>query len=406
MSRIPRKKVPSYLRHKAKDLAYIRINGRVHYLGKFGTPESHERYRRVVGEWLSSGRSPGESTKGITVVELCAAFWRHTQATYRQPDGTPTKMHSNVQMAIRSIENLYGNEPAASFGPLRLQAVRARLIDAGLARTTINKTVNLIRLMYKWGVSQELIEPTVYTALTTVAGLRRGRSAAREPEPIQPVDLAVVEATKQFLPRPITALIELQLATGARPGELLKLRLADLKDTDREVWTAPLNAHKTSYIGRQRTLYFGPVAQRIIAEFMNTGRSTDDYLFSPRAAIAERAKDCRTHRRKGQKPNARRTKRRVGRCYTVDTYRRAIHRACDKAFPPPDGLSATELQAWRNAHRWSPHQLRHTAATEIRRKFGLEAAALTLGHSSAVLTDSTYAERDQSVVRRVMLEVG
>ena len=405
MSRPSRKKVPGYCRHKGKGLAYIRLNGRAHYLGAYDSPESHERYRAAVAEWLSTGRAPGENAKGLTIVELCAAFWRHTQATYRQPDGTPTKMHSNVQMAIRSVENLYGNELASSFGPVRLQIVRDGLIDAGLARSTINKVTNLIRMMYKWGVSQELIEPTVYTALTTVAGLRRGRSAAREPEPIQPVDLAVVEATKQFLPRPITALIELQLATGARPGELLKLRLADLKDTDREVWTAPLNAHKTSYIGRQRTLYFGPVAQGIIKEFMG-GRAVDEPLFSPREAVAERATYSRTHRRKGQKPNARKTRRRVGRCYTVDTYRRAIHRACDKTFPPPDGLSETELQAWRREHRWAPHQLRHRSATEIRKRYGLEASQLVLGHGSAALTDAVYAQRDEGQVRRIMAEVG
>lgn len=31
---------------------------------------------------------------------------------------------------------------------------------------------------------------------------------------------------------------------------------------------------------------------------------------------------------------------------------------------------------------WSPNQLRHTAAIEIRREFGIEAAQNTLGHSS------------------------
>ena len=299
MSRIPRKKeVPGYLRHKAKDLAYVRFDGRVLYLGKYDSPESHERYRAAVAEWLSTGRAPGTVPKGLTVVELCARFWRHAEKTYRNADGSPATILGNIGAAIRAIESLYGSVAASSFGPVRLQIVRDGLIDAGQARTTINKTVNLIRLMYKWGVSQELIEPTVYTALTTVAGLRRGRSAAREPEPIQPVDLAVVEATKQFLPRPITALIELQLATGARPGELLKLRLADLKDTDSQVWTVPLAAHKTSYIGRQRTLYFGPVAQGIIKEFMG-GRAVDEPLFSPREAVAERATYSRTHRLEG-----------------------------------------------------------------------------------------------------------
>jgi integrase len=65
-----------------------------------------------------------------------------------------------------------------------------------------------------------------------------------------------------------------------------------------------------------------------------------------------------------------------------------------------------ELTAWRKAHRWHPHQLRHTAATEIRKAFGLEAAQLTLGHSSAQVTDAVYAERDAAKVAEIMRRVG
>ncbi|HRQ73988.1 MAG TPA: tyrosine-type recombinase/integrase, partial [Phycisphaerales bacterium] len=65
-----------------------------------------------------------------------------------------------------------------------------------------------------------------------------------------------------------------------------------------------------------------------------------------------------------------------------------------------------ELAEWRRTHRWHPHQLRHSAATRIRREFGLEAAQLVLGHSSAVITDAVYAERDQTKVAEVVRRVG
>jgi integrase len=94
--------------------------------------------------------------------------------------------------------------------------------------------------------------------------------------------------------------------------------------------------------------------------------------------------------------------------YTVDSYRRAIARACDEVFPPPEPLARRnitddkgtrrekvaawksrlgperlkELKIWRNAHRWPPHQLRHNAGTNIRREFGVEAARVILGHCS------------------------
>ena len=90
-------------------------------------------------------------------------------------------------------------------------------------------------------------------------------------------------------------------------------------------------------------------------------------------------------------------------------------RACDKAFPHPTlssrgpkSLTAEqveELSAWRHAHRWTPLQLRHTAATEIRARFGLEAAQVVLGHARADTTE-IYAERDLAKARGVMAEIG
>ena len=65
-----------------------------------------------------------------------------------------------------------------------------------------------------------------------------------------------------------------------------------------------------------------------------------------------------------------------------------------------------DLKAWRKAHRWHPHQLRHAAGTEIRRQFGLEAAQIVLGHSSAQITDAIYAERDLDKAIKVIMKVG
>ncbi len=99
----------------------------------------------------------------------------------------------------------------------------------------------------------------------------------------------------------------------------------------------------------------------------------------------------------------RKPKKKPGSKYTTNSYRRAIHRACDKAFLHPElsKLKArewtvqqkAELRQWQSEHRWSPNRLRHTAATEIRREFGLEAAQVILGHSQANVTQ-VYAERD------------
>lgn len=75
--------------------------------------------------------------------------------------------------------------------------------------------------------------------------------------------------------------------------------------------------------------------------------------------------------------------------YSTRSYRDAIHRACLRA----------------KIDRWNPNQLRHAAATEIRKRFGLEAAQVTLGHSNANVTQ-IYAERDLSKAAEIMRQVG
>jgi integrase len=103
----------------------------------------------------------------------------------------------------------------------------------------------------------------------------------------------------------------------------------------------------------------------------------------------ERSARAKGGRRPKQEDTPRTSRRTVGECYTTASYRKAIRRACDAAEVPV----------------WHPHQLRHTAATELRAKYGLEAARAVLGHTSVAVT-AIYAEADQAVSEKVAREVG
>jgi hypothetical protein len=46
----PTTRVPKYRRYRPKNLAVVRLDGRDVYLGPYDSPESHEKYRRVVAE--------------------------------------------------------------------------------------------------------------------------------------------------------------------------------------------------------------------------------------------------------------------------------------------------------------------------------------------------------------------
>jgi site-specific recombinase XerC len=57
-------------------------------------------------------------------------------------------------------------------------------------------------------------------------------------------------------------------------------------------------------------------------------------------------------------------------------------RRIDQHLPEVERAKLRQVAAeWRGKHVWHPNQLRHSAATEIRGKFGIEAVQHVLGHA-------------------------
>ena len=91
----------------------------------------------------------------------------------------------------------------------------------------------------------------------------------------------------------------------------------------------------------------------------------------------------------------------------MDSYRRAIHRACDRAnvAARAELIEAGKEAPERVIPRWSPHALRHTFATAVRKQHGIEKARILLGHRSS-LTTELYAEIDRQAARDIMQKIG
>ncbi|HEV7299597.1 MAG TPA: hypothetical protein VGN72_09555 [Tepidisphaeraceae bacterium] len=75
--------VPAYRVHKAKRLGYVRLDGRMVYLGRANSPDSFTKYHRTVLQWLATGRTPGDlkrSPEQMTVARLVDAYlaWART----------------------------------------------------------------------------------------------------------------------------------------------------------------------------------------------------------------------------------------------------------------------------------------------------------------------------------------
>ena len=287
--------IPKYCLHKARGVGVVRLCGKDFYLGKYGTAESLERYHRVAAEWVANGRRLVDRGEQLTVIEVMASFVEHARAYYRRPDGTATSEFDNFCQALRLLKKLYGTTAACQFGPAALRAVEQEMIGLGWCRGNINKQVNRIRSFFKWAVGQELIPAAVYQALQCARPLKRGRTDAIESAPVRPVPSEYIEAVKPYVSRQVWAVVELQLVTGARAGELLTMRAVDI-DMSAETWAYTPLQHKTAHYGHVRVIYLGPRAQDIVRHFL-AGRAVDAWLFSPAEAEAERRARLHTHRK-------------------------------------------------------------------------------------------------------------
>jgi integrase len=429
---------PKYRHYKPKDLAVVRIEGRDFYLGRYKSPESFEKYHRLLAERhaqqpAAPGRSSGSDAASLTIDELCLGYYRHAERYYVK-NGKPTSQLRLIRLSLKVLRRLYAHTLAQDFGPLALQSCQAEFVRDGLSRRECNRRANLIKGAFRWAVAQEMVSGDVWHALDAVTGLRKGRTQARETPPVGPVPDAIVERTIEHLSPTVAAMVRLQLASAMRQGELVIMTVRDL-DMSGPIWQYTPSSWKTEHhVGRPaRVIMLGPKAQEVIRPFL--GLDISGYLFSPQRAVDEQNAERREARKtplydshvKHQARNRKaRGRRPLGDHYTVNAYRIAIARACDRAFPhreTPERLkgesandfrerlatwretNAEAIQAWRKAHRWHPHQLRHSKATEIRKHFGIEASQAVLGHSDLTTTE-LYATKSLELARKIMREIG
>jgi integrase len=382
--------VPRYRKHRASGQAFVEINGRRHYLGpwrsKFGVPEHI-----------------------VSVVELIVGYLEYAKKYYG--DGKRGE-YANMVHALRPLRELYGRTAAREFGPLNLKAVREKFIALGWSRKHINQNVQRIGRVFRWAVSEGMIPPEVPQAMAMVPGLRKGHTTAREGRKVRPVDDKLVDATLPYLPPVVRSMVELQRATGMRPGEVVILRPCDV-DRSGDVWEYRPVEHKTANRDQDRIIYIGPRGQAVLRQYLL--RDTEAFCFSPRDSEAKRLADRHEARKVplscGNRPGTNRVRhkpqRRAGQRYTPQSYLYAVRRACDKAFPVPADIAddAAAVEKWHRDHRWSPNRLRHALATKVRREFDIESAKVLLGHSQINMSGH-YAEQDRRRAIEVAKKIG
>lgn len=425
--------LPSYRRHRASGQAVVSLSGHDVYLGPHGSETSRREYDRLIAEFLAAGRRwppPTQAQVSLLIDELILRYWEEHVTQHYVKAGAPTSEQSLIRSALRSLRELYGHTPAGEFSPLGLKAVQERLLQRDLSRGTVNRYTNQITRMFRWATAEELVPADLLPRLRSRAPLRAGKTSARECEPVRPVSDAAVDEVLPFVSPPVRAMIQLQRLTGMRPGEVVLMRTADL-DTQGDVWVYRPGRHNLEHKQQLREVFLGPQAQAVLRPWLRTDLLA--YLFQPAETKGQKHAAQQSTRRSiltssfsGSTAGLVSQSRRPTDHYTIASYRRAITRGCEAAYGMPEGLRRIaaavallpeqeraaardrlrqEASAWRKQHAWHSNQLRHAAATEIRKRFGIDAARTVLGHSHLATTE-IHAEQDLEAATRIMGVLG
>lgn len=262
---MPSSITPKYAKRLVRGKEYARVTltcsktarRRDVLLGLYGSPESRQAYHRAIADWEAAGRVlPAarvrtHAARELSVAQLCHTYRSHAVKTYSQAHAL------FIGLCINALVRLYGETAAASIGPNAIRAVRDDLANAKAprrrwSRQTINRAVRLIAQMFRWAVGREFVPASQAEAIRAVEPLRRDRYTAPESEPVGCAPGKSIRAVRRFLSPQVAAMIDLQLLTGMRPGEVCQLRSGDI-DRSGAVWIARpahhKNAHGVTFLG-------------------------------------------------------------------------------------------------------------------------------------------------------------
>lgn len=351
---------------------------------------------------FSGARIPDAADRSLAE----SAAWRlwERQAKKQAPDGRPAfttnelvdrwtayareyyreRECASVTCGLRSFRALYGSRPMESLTHADMLKYRDAMLAEGLARATINKRLGYVKRMVTWGLDELIVSAQTKAELTQISNLKPGRSSAREPEPITAAPAEAVEAALKFMPPSLADMVRVHRLTGMRPAEMCALRWQDVARGE-GVWIYRPEHHKNEWRRQPRVVVVGPRAQAILAAYDGNA----PFVFSPALAMRERYEEMRARRKTKVQPSqidrsSADAIRHPGERWEVCAYARAVRRACELAGIAP----------------WSPNQLRHSCATEVRRQFGIMAAHAVLGHSAGPRITDRYsfeAAEDEAV---------
>lgn len=374
-------RIPTYRKHTVRNLGFVEWKGRRHYFGgAWNSTASHHEYLTFIAEHCGE-QAAAPLKKKLKVHDLTVLFLSHAR-TYYSPN--PRGTYANFYYALTPFSEQYGRLLVKEFGPLRLKEYRNKLIAAKQARSYINDQIRRIKTCFRWGVSEELVNVDIWTALSTVSELPAGRTKARETAPREPVPFEYISAIIHELSQTVGAMLLFQWFVGARSDSICHAMPAQFTlDGDLLLWRPK---HKTQHLGKTVVLPIGPQAKAVVAPHIADAPTPEHFIFSPRK-----------HRHNGKAKER----------YNTTSYRQAVQRAIRRVNRK---MAKEDADKPENERRkpypvWSPHLIRHSRGHAVRETFGIEAVQAVLGHAT-VSAAEIYSASRLELAKKVARETG
>lgn len=347
------------------------------YLGR-DRALAEQAHRRWCAAYITQcSEQPVPVPAGATVSQLVEGFLAWAEGYYVKR-GKKTSEVLCLEQACRPLVQLYGDTPAAAFGPKALKVVREAMLALEWARQHVNDQVGRVRRVFRWGVEQEIVPPEILTGLKSLLPLRKGRVDAPEEEEVAPVPLDVLEATLPFLAPRWRTMVEVHLAGAMRAQDVVVMRPCDL-DRTQEEWLYVPSTYKTEHHeNASRRIWLGGRAQAALQPFLDVTSPTG-WLFPSQGR----------GRHFGQGPGH----------LTVSGYRSLIRGALRRANQSRLKSGLEPLP------HWFPLQVRRTALTRLKEEVGAEAAQAAGGHRQMSTTD-LYTRRMDALAREAARRFG
>jgi integrase len=387
-------RIPKYRKHSTRDFGFAEYRGkRIRFRGRYKSRESIAEYHEFVAKAQREAvepRLPPPSAPGVmSVAELCGRFIRHAEQRYAA--GGKRGEFQQMRLAVDHLVRwgTFGSLRVVDFTPLRLAEYRDRLANRRrkplkgapdeerptLKRGYVNSMLVRVKMIFKWGVSQEMVPVDTWRALTAVEPLRRFKSTATEPvkkKPARPRDFVPI---RKFVSPTIWTMILVQHYTGARGDSVCNMKPEQIDRTRTPwIWKAK---HKGDARGIDLTIHIGPRCRKHLEPFLAKCKP-GQYVFRPRAV-----RECVRYRDH----------------YDSQSYRQAVKHGIAKCN------TARVARGRKPIREFRPHELRHGRGHFIRANFNLEATAAVLGHRS-LRVSQIYSERRLDLAVKVAESTG